>query len=237
MENWIAIWKILSSIFAALPMGDKMINHIERPVFSIEPFTDVREWMKYSQITTGKPTQYYGGTVTPELLVPSKSKTSRYFTHLKIENITKHRGKNSTAKRVFAKLSFYKFSLDEDLLPSTIKPEIFGRWAESLEPPQTIDTEGLKYVDLIPGDRKTLDIATRDFISPLHSAWFAISTQSYTADQFENPSLLINESEFRVKLVLSGENVDETHWFVLYDNFNGRPKLIELRENERQLYT
>lgn len=226
------VWKILSFFLGFLgAVGEKMIDYVERPILKLIPFTDVREWV-YDGVTSDEQEVYYGGTVAPGVLLKrAKSHAPRYFVHLRIRNETKHRGKNSTAKRVFAKLTFYNFDFSEELMPQ----DIYGRWAESIEPPMVLDKDSLKYIDILPSDEKTLDVATRYYI---HNDWYAVSTESYTADQFENSMNLIKgisqdfntpTNIFNVKVELNGENIGETHYFTVYNQGKGGiPEIVNL---------
>ena len=222
-------WKIISSILSIFgTVGDRMIDNIERPFWVIEPFVDKREW-KHDGIVSSEKPRYYGGTVTPDFIqIPGKSKEPRYFAHVSIKNDTKHIGKNSTARRLFAKLTFYTVDFQKELLSG-----IYGRWAESLEPPLALDKDSLKYIDILPGDKKTLDLATR-YYSRLD--WYAASTESYTADQFENSANLISDDfltapeAFGVDVELSGENIKESRRFVISNRGNfGEPRIIEYK--------
>jgi len=223
-------WQIVSSIFGMLGgLGDKMIGYVERPILKVNPFTDKREWKYDGVISSEKPT-YYGSTVSPGFIqIPGKSKSPRYFVHLSIKNDTKHRGKNSTAKKLFAKLTFYDVSFQKKLLS-----DIYGRWAESIEPPLVLYKDSLKYIDILPGDQKTLDLASRYYS---HLDWYAVSTESYTADQFENSSNLIRESfldsleSFGVEVELSGENIKHSMRFQIHNRGNfGEPRIEKVVE-------
>lgn len=227
---WKIIWQIVSSILGLFGvLGEKMIDNIEKPVLKIRPFFDAREW-KYDGVTTGENPVYYGSTVSPKFVyTPTKSKEPRYFAHLLIKNKTKHRGRNSTAKRVFAKLSFYNKDFGKLILDG-----VYGRWAESIEPPMALDVDSLKYIDILPGDEKTLDLASRYYS---RSEWYAVSTESYTADQFENSSLLIQENfldrmdSFGVNVEISGENIHEIRRFIISNRGNlGEPRISEVMQ-------
>ena len=66
--------------------------------------------------------------------------------------------------------------------------------------------------------------------------WYAASTESYTADQFENSANLISDDfltapeAFGVDVELSGENIKESRRFVISNRGNfGEPRIIEYK--------
>lgn len=220
-------WQIVSSILGLFgALGEKMIDNIEKPVLKIVPFVDAREW-RYDGVTSGEKPVYYGGTVSPNFVFTSgKSKEPRYFAHLTIVNNTKHRGRNSTAKRLFAKLTFYNTEFSKKLLS-----DVYGRWAESIGPPIALDKDSLKYIDILPGDKKTLDLASRYYS---RGEWYAVSTESYTADQFENSMLLVRENfldnleSFGVEVEINGENIKISKRFIISNRGNyGEPRISD----------
>ena len=106
--------------------------------------------------------------------------------------------------------------------------DCYARWAESREPTQTFDVIDLSYMDILPGDKRHLDIASRYYI---HQDWYAVSQESYSSDfeHLENALLRIEENIFDVKVDLSGENVEETHWFRVHnDGGDGKPSIVEI---------
>jgi hypothetical protein len=220
-------WQIVSSILGLFGVfGGKMIDNIEKPVLKIVPFVDKREW-KYDGVTSDEKPVYYGGTVSPNFIqIPGKLKEPRYFAHLAIKNNTKYRGRNSTAKRLFAKLNFYNADFSKKLLS-----DVYGRWAESIEPPMALDKDSLKYIDVLPGDTKTLDLASRYYS---RAEWYAVSTESYTADQFENSMLLVRENfldrmdSFGIGIEINGENIKINKRFIVSNRGSfGEPRISE----------
>ena len=81
-------------------------------------------------------------------------------------------------------------------------------------------------MDIIPGERKTLDIVTKYYI---HNDWYVVTTDSYKADQFELSINAINQENFDVKIVISGENVKGVYWYKIYNKgTDGAPEIVKI---------
>jgi len=224
--NYRWAWQALLFVFKLLGARGEIIREkFESPILIYTPGCYLTPWVAGS--VEESEYQYHGGTVTQESKYKA-GKEQRFFVYVKVKNEPKIRGENSTAKNVFSKISFYKLNSDTQLLP-----EKFGRWQESLQPPQVIDVEKLKYIDIQAGDEKTLDVATRYII---HDDWYAFNTASYTVDHFEQEDNKIVDKDFRVKVEINIEGQEkETRWFIVYNKLiDGKPKIIESNKAKKE---
>jgi len=151
-----------------------------------------------------------------------------YFAHVMIINNSKYRDKESTANKVIALIEAYNLKGELVLGP------IIGRWGDSPQPvvrpfpPKSgemqhtttriasfvLQTKDSPEVEISSnGLPKELNIALK---WPESSECYLFNNNSYGYTRFENPKMKLKSNNHKIRITLSGENVDDTElWFLL----------------------
>lgn len=150
-------------------------------------------------------------------LVQSRGQETRVvplnFFHIKLANNPSVRTEQATARKVFAKLTYYNEAGRKLLGP------IIGRWGDTDQPgtrsPFT-PTRDLQAVEIeSSGLPRELDLALRH---PQTNSIYAFNNDSYFVEDWRKPDFIINEATIYIQVELSGENADDTELWMLLEN-------------------
>lgn len=151
-----------------------------------------------------------------------------YFANVLFLNNSKYRNKGSTANKVIAKIEAYNLKGRHVLGP------VIGRWGDTEQPvvrqiypktgniPQVInhiivDSQNSSEIDISPnGLPRELSIAIK---WPESQECYLFNNSSYGCPKFENPKMRLKSDKLKIRVTLSGENVDDVEfWFLLIND-------------------
>ena len=132
----------------------------------------------------------------PKDIHPYIPTPKKHFISLVVSNEQQSILEIATAKKVYAKLTFY--TLDKMPVEKGIKFD--GRWSVSRQPSAYENVEELRFKDILPGEDQPLDIAIRDSIS---GHWYVWSSSNYNSN---DPDKRLPVEGFIFCLKLRGTN-------------------------------
>jgi len=128
-------------------------------------------------------------------------------------NNPKIRSEQSTARNVVAGLTYY------DQSGHALMNSIFGRWGDTDQPasrPLLASTRDLLGVDIeANGSPRELNLAIKH---QSENTIYAYNNDSVHAQGWKRPDFAINENRIFIHVRLTGENVDNTDFWVLLEN-------------------
>ncbi len=163
-----------------------------------------------------------------------KTRTEEYwFSYVRFENKKRLRIDTKTANQVMAHITFF-----DDENRDVLKHDFHGRWGNTVHQPESVrdlEIENDKiWVDMYPNSSQyELDLVMKH---ESESICFAFNNKSYLRPEFRSIHIKLDGKRFRIRVVLTGSNIDpQEFWFTLDNQGKGGGLKIKQESKAKSL--